>query len=332
MAKVKLLLQAATMLLFVMSLAAIPSLAQTGGGASTSGEVAIQVALGNIAPSVIVPNAKHVANGASLRNLDGATIRLNGMPPDATVVEAFLYWDFNGIANFTPGVHDHVLLNGIPVTGTLVGSGADPCWVPGTRNFAFRANVGPGSPTTMVVFGPGEFRVDLVAGATGQTDGADPWNPLAPQPPLAEGASLLVIYTTPSQPLGTVFVYDRGLAGNMFLDNLSYTLVGFPPVPAVASRYWTTIGADGQVGFGVESPATLAQETTRINGVLIAGPGSAANDSDWNGTDGIPQIQLWDTHTHDVSATLPLNATQATVVFLSQGDCLVPVANALTIR
>ena len=46
---------------------------------------------------------------------------------------------------------------------------------------------------------------------------------------------------------------------------------------------------------------TLRNETARIDGTLVAGTGSDYNDSDWNGSDGKPLPQLWDTAGHYIA-------------------------------
>jgi hypothetical protein len=125
-----------------------------------------------------------------------------------------------------------------------------------------------------------------------------------------------------------VLVYDSGLAGQEFSDTLSYDLDGVPTPPGTFTSIFTELGADGQIGTSLSTG--LALETTSLNGNLIAGPGSGYNDSDWNGTDGVPLNQLWDTHSHDVEGDLLAGAN--TVTIASQGDCLVTIANVLTVR
>jgi hypothetical protein len=50
-----------------------------------------------VEPYAVYTGVAHVANGASLRDSGVATIRLRGMPSDANVVAAFLYWDFTSL-------------------------------------------------------------------------------------------------------------------------------------------------------------------------------------------------------------------------------------------
>ena len=77
------------------------------------------------------------------------------------------------------------------------------------------------------------------------------------------------------------------------------------------------VGADGQRGIG---HTNIGNELTFFNGSQIAGPPVAS--SDWDGSDGWPLPQLWDTHTHNVT----LNGSISSVRYQGSLDCLVPVA------
>lgn len=302
-------------------------------GAAPPGQLPHQaLAATAIEPSATYTNAAHVANGASLRDSGSATIRLRGMPSDAKVIAAWLYWDFTSLAAPTYAQSNVIFSKEgrfvnpfVKLYGTAIGSGGDPCWFGGS-NFAFRANV------TRWVYGNGDYIVTLLPGASSSTDGSSPWGPTAPVTgPLAEGVSIVAIYTSSLEPTGTVLVYDSGLAGDEFSGgNFSYNLDAVPTPPELFTSIFTEIGADGQIGNGVTAISTLSNETTALDSTLIAGPGSTINDSDWNGTDGVPLNQLWDTHSHDVSGLLVAGLNNVTI---SAGvDCLIPIANVLTVR
>jgi hypothetical protein len=287
-----------------------------------------------IEPSYTYSGVAHVANGASLRNAGSATIRLRGMPADAYVIKAFLYWDFASVTTPTYAQSNVIfsrqfnLVNSIAkVYGTQIGTGADPCWF-GDSNFAYRADV------TKWVRGNGDYVVTLLPGASSSTNGADPWGPSAPTSgPLAEGASIVAIYTSSLEPTGTVLLYDSGLAGTEFDGTLSYDLDQVPTPPGVSTSIFTELGADGQVGgsdIGLSLTPEITLKTTQLNLTLIAGPGSAVNDADWNGDDGIPLNQLWDTHSHDVTGLLTPGLNNITTY--SDDDCIVTIANVLTVR
>ncbi len=79
------------------------------------------------------------------------------------------------------------------------------------------------------------------------------------------------------------------------------------------------VGADGQRGQGHDN--TASNELSFFNNNQIAGPPVAS--SDWDGSDGWPLVQLWDTHTHRVT----LKGDVSQVDYQAGGnDCLVPVA------
>jgi hypothetical protein len=98
----------------------------------------------------------------------------------------------------------------------------------------------------------------------------------------------------------------------------------------------TRIGADGQVGAGIKpySPATdektyIGPSTTGL--VLIRGSGSARNfTSDFNGFDGWPLNQLWDTNTDDITGTVAAGAGSYVTRYVSRGDCIEVVAQILS--
>lgn len=314
---------------------ALSATAATAGQGSASPEAAANAApqSASIQPSQFFSQGAHVANGAGLRNASEATIRLRGLPADATVEQALLYWDFTSLT--TPGFAQANVRFGsvtplavpkpVLVPGKLVGSGADPCWFGGS-NFVYKGDV------TLLVKGNGDYRVTLLSGAASATNGADPWGPSAPTVgPLAEGASLVVIYDSTIQPVGQVFVFDSGLSGIEFIDSagLTYTLGGLPTPPGLGTSIFTEIAADGQVGTSLTE--TVTGKTTTLNASVIAGPGGTNLDSDFDGLDGVPLNQLWDTHSHDVTGKLVASPDTVTIGG-GNSDCLVTVADVITIR
>ena len=76
---------------------------------------------------------------------------------------------------------------------------------------------------------------------------------------------------------------------------------------------------------------------TSINDVQIAGPGTSSfhaafdNDSDWNGSAGLPIPQLWDDTGHDIARAVYGSST-ATVNFDVADDCLCTVFNVLALQ
>ena len=96
----------------------------------------------------------------------------------------------------------------------------------------------------------------------------------------------------------------------------------------------TRLGADGQVGRSTFAIAPITSERTFLNALQIEGIGSPFNiDSDWNGADGAPLNQLWDTNTSSVVGNpVPPLAMNYVVRYLSNGDCIVAVAHVLSVK
>lgn len=319
----KMLLLYLTLVLGILSVtkSASSNPAGLGTAPNRSNRLEPNVVLGAINPFRTFQGVAHVANGVSLRNRASGGIELSGLPPSATIVAAYLYWGWTSLSTPTLGKHNRINLNGTVFTGTLVGQGPDACWR-GNKNFVYRAAV------TAKVTRNGSYKVTLIPGSSGITNGSNAWTNFTA--PLAEGASLVVLFREPS---AKTFIYDKDLAGNMFIGSISYTLSGFSS--GSGKKEWTSISGDGQVGNGVLDVAAAANETTRLNGTILSGPGGVNSSSDWNGSDGNPLNQLWDTRTHDVTAFITSGQTGATVAVTSptgQNDCLIPVANVLTTR
>jgi hypothetical protein len=170
--------------------------------------------------------------------------------------------------------------------------------------------------------------VRLIAGAAGTTDGSDPF--VAIVDPLWEGASIVMI----GAGTGTVSLFDQGLAGITFVPNFPFAYTLVLPMAGGPSTILDNIGADGQHSIGPSRvPVWLeTDETTSVNGVLIAGFGSQYMDSDWNGSSGLPVPELWDDTGHDITNAAQGNFNLNIEIFNSGGnasDCLVTVANVV---
>jgi len=254
--------------------------------------------------------ADHVANGVAMRNRTAGTIHLRGAPVPSRVLVALLYF------NFSDGAREGrrsmpVLFDANLITAEKTGDHDDPCWGM-TGNHSYVADV-----TRFVPIGGNlnqDYRVTIPFDAETSTTGQNPWAPIEPnQKVRVEGATLVVVYRNQNST-GPVFVYDA-LNNSMFAATAQFDLLH--PALNGAGRF-TMVGADGQRGFGHDNSAS--NELTFFNGSQIAGPPVAS--SDWDGSDGWPLVQLWDTHTHDVK----LNGSVSSVRYQASGDCLVPVA------
>src|SRR5262249_32139321 len=141
----------------------------------------------------------------------------------------------------------------------------------------------------------------------------NPWNPVEAQKVRVEGATLVAVYRS-QDTTGSVFVYDA-INNAMFSGTAQFDLLH--PALDGAGRF-TMAGADGRGAAGHATGAS--NELTSSAGTQTAGPPIAS--SDWDGSDGWPLVQLWDTHTHNVK----LSGTVSSVRYQASGDCLVPVA------
>jgi len=284
--------------------------------------------LADVSPVVNISGARYQTGGIALRNLAMGAITISGIPAGSTMKGAALYWAFTSLDQPVAGVHNKIQIRrlrplpmggNVTVTGTLVGSGADPCWGGGSI-WIYRANV------TSVVTGAGEYLVTLMPGATGSTAGEDPWGGVV-SPPFAEGASLVAIYRNDTEAMGNVLLYDAGLAGATFSGSLSYNLLS--PVTGTAVR-WDMAGEDGQIGGSVAAHPGTAFETGFLNATQVYGPGSTIGDSFWNGADGNPLPQLHDTH--GIAISEPIGpATPIAVTHNAPNDCLTPTFNVLLV-
>ena len=294
-------------------------------GLPTSKTGAREAALGTIFPAHFYQNSQVGTGGVGLRNKLVGSIELTGAFGARRA--AFLYWAVitNGappavvktpsITRRAPTTSGAVNLNGVPV-----GSGTSPCWG-GTAITVYKAAV----PLTAIT-GNGTYEIKFKAGASGLNDGKDPWfSPITF--PLLEGASLVVVTAGTNR----IAIYDSGLSGTTFTGSQTYSLS--LPVPTTSKGVRIdNIGADGQVGKSATASAGSAQETTTINGVKVAGPGSQYNDSDWNGAVAGPQTQLWDNTAHDLGTSITAGVTSLNVAINAPNDCLTPVVNAVSIR
>ena len=294
-------------------------------GAIESAPAPENVAIGAVSPSRSYANASFATGAVGLRNRADGGIEVSGVT--GPIKAALLYWAVITQGPPTAAVASVYLKKGgangpfTNIIGTRIATGQTPCWFAGDRTTVYRAVV----PTTLAN-GNGLYIVLLKSGANGSTGGQSPW--VSSIPPLFEGISLVIIGTGSSR----VSVYDVGFAGRMFFDTLTYQL-RTASIAGATEVVFHNIGADGQIGVGVNAIAAASGEITFLNNRRIAGPGSAAQKSDWNGSVAEPLPQLWDNTTHIVtSSALAGSPTLLPFRVSAPDDCLVTVANILSVR
>jgi len=288
-----------------------------------------------ISPHIVLSGTAYQDGGTGLRNQQAGGITISGVVGSPT--GAIVYWavqtsgpvplsgcSSSPVTCIKIGKLAPVPAGPVVIPGTVVGSGGGPCWfTPGELSGTI--TVFAAAVPLSVATGNGTYLVSLLPGSTGSTAGENPW--AGGPAPWAEGASLVIFYPG----AGTTALYDVGLAGTSFLTvpGLTYKLALPSATPGTVTLF-DEIGADGQHDVGRLALTTVSNEVTKINGVAVAGPGSAAVDGDWNGGDSTPLPQLWDTAGHDISAAIPAGTTSLTVKIAGTTtpvDCLTTVAN-----
>lgn len=247
----------------------------------------------------------YVAAGIGMRNLGYGTIDISGIPDGATVKSATLLWDI--LADAAGPAFATGKLDGTSISGSPVGTGASPCW-PVSDNFSYQADV------TSLVTGNGEYQ--LSGFSTGESDGADPWAD-GSNPPLLDGASLVVIYQDSTLPSRDIQI-DGGATETDSGNSATATMSGFT-ASASPDATTTYIVADGQEAGNT---ASFGSETLPDVSFPGADPQAVANYSQGN---------LWDTVTTDVSDEVASGDTSATASVTGNEDCLVWVGQVLSV-
>ena len=241
------------------------------------------------------------AVGVGVRADGTGTLNANALPSNADVVLAYAYWVQQNWNQDGPSPGDETLdFDGTTLTGTVIGTDSGLCWGQNGWAHGLRADV------TALVPGPGSYDVEVASSAT----------------TLADGVSLLVLYTIPSAPWREIVVVDG-------YDSL--TPLGSPPVAqsltvniprttgmTQASSRLIAIGADGQTVSGYEPSDSMTW-----NGAALA-------SGSWQGSDPMttssPDGSLSDTDLFQVTSIKGTN----TLGIEASSDCIGPQAFALS--
>jgi hypothetical protein len=291
----------------------------------------------NISPTAVYYNASYGTGGVALRNRSEGAMQISGVT--GATQAAYLYWVVL-LRNPTNAQLKEVgkvaiarlYPTGAPtpssatVTGTLLTVGGDPRWG-SSGAWVYRAVV-PSSVAT----GNGFYKITLQKGASGLTDGEDPWDGNVVFP-LFEGASLVVVGTGSA----TVGLLD-GQAGTTFEGAYS-NYYALPATVASGSQVlFDNFGYDGQIGYSRTIESYLTNDTTTVAGwpsntsVLVAGPGGETGDSDWDGGSGWPLPQLWDDTGHDISNAFAVGDTAVLVSYYTNQDCVGTVGAVISVK
>ena len=217
------------------------------------------------------------------------TIPMSGVPANADILAAFLYWETIDIS-VSPQAATGAKFRGTDITAVRVKSAAQPlmgstaaCWGSGSAPLTltmFRADVLRLLPPQLDANGnsTGKLLVndaDLVSYGLPLNTVTLPEAGTGNQTPQSAGASLLVIYRNPSEPLRSITLYD-GVYVQPPGATMTQTLRGFYQSSAAKSARITHI-----VGSGAKN----STERLFFNGSLIASdpfPDSAvSSDRAW---------------------------------------------------
>lgn len=196
--------------------------------------------------NVTIPG-DYTAAGVGLRGSNQGVISLTGVPADAHVVQAFLYWGM--LDNGESPSLKSLTINGTPIVGTRIAVGPDTCW--GRNNsFAFRADVTP------FVTGNGLYTLSDVA-LGGNV--------------LAQGASLVVFYEKLGAPLKNIILLDGNVVFPQ-VQSATSTFSGFVPANPVLAKTTFVVG-DGQSIAGEEARFTGSAGTNIFSSPFEGGDG-----------------------------------------------------------
>ena len=280
----------------------------------------------------------HAVAGVATRNSGNGVIRLRGVPPGSQLLSALLVWGEIAAQPFPNAVFGQDCAVGANKVGVTLPPAPQPCWNGAGSFWGYAADV-----TAQIAAGiNGDYRVRVRSAIT---NGQCPWGdgacPQAPATlPLAEGASLIVIYANQCIDRRAQLFLHAGPA-TFFFGFSNYVHLTGVPIAGLSSLKHSRIGGDGQVGIancGLRSMPLISDERTWIEnpfGALstqIKGDfGGLNRDSDWNGYDGEPLNKLWDSHT-DVFNNNLAGQIGYRVRYLSQGDCISWLVHILGVR
>ena len=281
----------------------------------------------------------HAVAGVALRNSGNGVIRLRGVPPGSQLLTALLVWGEIAAGPFPNAAFGQDCAVAAGAAGVTLPPAPQPCWNPAGQFWAYAANV-----TAQIAPGiNGDYRVRTRSAIV---NGQCPWgdgNCVAPPTtlPLAEGASLIVIYANPCVDRRAQLFINVGPQTFFFGINNYDQITGL--INGLPSLKHSRIGGDGQVGgpnCGLRAITPLTDERTWIGSIPIFGNcriqikgdvGGLNRDSDWNGYDGEPLNKLWDSHT-DVFDNCLAGQPGYRVTYLSNGDCISWVVHILGTR
>lgn len=257
-------------------------------------------------------------DAVGIRNRGFGTAVIN-LPAGSIVKKAYLLWAIIAKAKQADANFKQCKINGQAVTGSLIGSDYSPCWPRDGNNmcFSYRADV------TKYVSAGTVTAYSLSGFASGLKNGKDPWAGKTPvEYPLAEGATLLVIYQNNSNKQTTIQIYNGNVTVRQKGQKSDLELSGFTAPNPMSAASVLFIGADGQDAY---------EPLSEFNGHALKGSPQWDGLSADNDGEDFDKGNLWDSERANVKPYLPSGATSAEVEVETGSDegswdCLVWIA------
>ena len=257
----------------LLVVAAVLLSAQPGGYAQTSGLPPLR-----LFKNYFLAGGDYVVGGVGLRGqgdpstgLATGTISLSGVPDNADISAAFLYWatiEPNGDAPMAAEgyfrgalTHGKVISPAVRVPGCWGSGGGGGTTSATTQLRVYRADVlrdfpvsaNPSTPGKLLINGQHEIKLKDSGG--GGTQSPSSGN----QVEYVEGASLVVVYRVATAPLRAVVIYDGGVTVDQDTPTMQLTLGGYYDASSAGASKMTHL-----VGDGGGRPETLS-----INGSAV---------------------------------------------------------------
>jgi hypothetical protein len=300
----------------ILLLCALMLASQPGGYAQSSGRPPLK-----LFKNYFLAGGDYVVGGVGLRGQGDASgfatgsIPLSGVPGNADIAAAFLYW-LSLEPNDTAPMSAAGAFRGQAISGKVIGPGVrvPGCWGSGggagttsstTQLRAYRADVlknfavsnDPATPGKLLV--NGTHQVQLRDSGGGGTQAPASGN----QVTYVEGASLVVVYRIAAEPLRAVVIHDGGATLDTDFPPMELNIGGYYDATVTASARMTHIVGDGG----------LRPETLSVNGQVVGG------DNPFSGSLG----SSWDNPTFTVPGTVSDTGVTTGVTFPSSSiDCL----------
>ncbi len=263
--------------------------------------------------------------GIGLRNSPTGTLQLRGARPASQLVVAWLMWGV--IIRDTPDDPtaprgESISFAGVDLLGEELGESEEPCWQPGLPAAGEEVSTDDGEDPddgdTPTVFRA--FWVDVTAYLEPEINGdypiffpgsslllgEDPWGPEVPISPgfQADGASLVVVAAHPEIDPEAMVAFHTGPSFFTGVEEYHHELT--LPLPPLSRVRHLRIGGDGQARTQLDPVSTFSTCLSPFDGLWVAlrGDSSAIDPRpDWQGVDGGPITQLWDSQITDAWAS-----------------------------